>query len=216
VVDETDEPVGIAGRAATDAAADRTYFTRTALTAPSGSFTLTVRAPLAPVFLNELTYSLGRVEVGLTAIAIPVDDGVVVTGGHVKAQLWRGRRAALAAGFDVLSADGDTFVVPALVASLCGNDSCRTLVSAHLTGLAASGEEAVPVLAGLSFAAGGPGAKFIGEAHYTSFEDAPVLGGFVGLRAGGRHVAVDAGLGFGVAADSDALAYPFFALNLRP
>lgn len=224
------ELTGIAKRSAEDPAADRAYLARTALIAPSGTISVQARAPLAPGMMGQLSASLGRVEVGVGTIVIG-DEGAAL-GFNAKAQLLRGRRAALAASLDVFSPpDGDdTLYVPSLVASLCADgDACNTLVSVHLTGLGIEGEDEMPVLGGVSWSMGRRG-KFVGELHLTDDNGDSILVGYLGGRWGSRKLAFDAGIGFagdpGSTASGDCIdycedsgpdivPYPFVGLSAR-
>jgi hypothetical protein len=216
--------VGIDKRQKEDPGSDRAYLARTALVGPSGTVTFQARAPLAPGALGGISASLGRVEIGVSTLVIADEEGGAF-GFNAKVQLLKGRRSALAATIDTLSVpdDSDTVYMPSLVASFCADgDACNTLLSAHLTMLAADGEEEAPVFAGISFSKGARG-KLVGELHITDNEDESVFAGYLGGRWGSSKLAVDAGIGFAGETDScsdcgssnDFIPYPFVGLSAR-
>jgi hypothetical protein len=228
-VEPTSTLVGIDKRQKEDPASDRAYLARTALIAPSGTVTIQARAPIAPGAIGGISASLGRVEIGVSTLIIADEDGGAI-GFNAKLQLLKGRRSALAATLDTLSAPDEdgTLYMSSLVASFCTDgDACNTLLSAHLTMLAADGEDEAPVFAGVSFSKGARG-KLVGEFHITDNEDESVFGGYLGGRWGGSKLAFDAGIGFGGVvednqcyddycdgSDTDVAPWPFVGLSAR-
>jgi hypothetical protein len=221
--------VGIDKRQEEDPASDRAYLARTALIAPSGTVTIQARAPIAPGGMGGISASLGRVEIGVSTLIIAVDEGSAI-GFNAKVQLLKGRHSALAATLDTLSIpdDDDSLYMTSLVASFCTDgDACNTLLSAHLTMLAADGEDEAPVFAGVSFSKGAR-TRLVGEFHITDSEEESVFGGYLGGRWGGSKLAFDAGIGFGGVveddrcyddycddSDSDVFPWPFVGLSAR-
>jgi hypothetical protein len=204
------ELVGIRRRAAEDPAADRAYVARTALVAPRGTITLDVRAPTMPAALATLNVAVtDRIELGAGGAAVYMfDSGSDPLEGslfalHGKVQLVKGRRAALAFGYDLIKTrdddDDDTLYIPSLVASFCTDgDLCRTLLSVHLTGIGMDGEDEMPVFGGVSFVSGAKN-RLVGEIHASRDDETgeTIFGGYLGARFGGRKVAFDAGVAFG-------------------
>lgn len=230
-VDPAPTLTGIARREKEDPGADRAYLARTALVAPSGTVTFQTRAPLAPGALGGISASLGRLEIGVQSVMVFVDEEGAAFGFNAKLQLLKGRRTALAVTLDTLSPPDEeqTLYMSSLVASFCTDgDACNTLLSAHITMLAADGEEEAPVFAGLSFSKGAR-TRLVGEFHITDNEEQSVFAGYLGGRWGGNKVAFDAGIGFaGVAEDSsdcidycyeddepEVIPYPFIGLSAR-
>jgi hypothetical protein len=229
--------VGIAKRSAEDPAADRAYLAHTALVAPRGTITFQARAPLAPGALGQINASLtDRISVGVGAFMIFIDEEGAALTLSGKLQLVRGRRAALAVALDTLSIpdEDETLYMPSLVASFCADgDACNTLLSLHLTGFGADGEEEMPIFGGASFSVGKKN-RFVGEIHFNDDSDEysrrTLFGGFVGGRFGGSKFAFDAGLGFAGESESQndcidycddydndppVIPYPFIGMSAR-
>jgi hypothetical protein len=219
-VEPTPELGGIDRRQADDPGADRAYLARSALLAPSGSVTVQVRAPLAPGAMGSIAYSMGRVEVGVNGFVIAEEESAF--GLNAKVQLLKGRRSALAVTLDTLTPpdDDETIYLSSLVASFCTDgDACNTLLSGHLTMLAADGEDEAPVFAGISFSKGRR-SKLVGEFHITDSDSESVFAGYLGGRWGSGKLAFDAGIGFGgedddYDSDPDIVPYPFVGLSAR-
>ncbi len=205
--------VGLDRRVAEDAAVDRAFAAPTALIAPRGTWTLTVRAPVGPVVNGQISYAISdRLELGLGTVLVAAEE-TSVTSLHAKLQLWRSSRAALAASLDLYTVrdayEENQLLMPSLVASFCaGGAACRTLVNLHLTGLAAAGEDQVPVLPGVSIVTGGR-TQLVGEAHLFNDEqsEASFLTGYLGLRWLSGRFAVEGGLGFYADLSTEAINY---------
>jgi hypothetical protein len=116
---------------------------------------------------------------------------------------------------------------PQLVASVCTDgETCNSLLSFHLNAFGVDGEEAMPVLGGVSFSTGKQ-ARLVTELHVhrDGRSDATLLLGYAGGRFGGHKVAFDAGIAFGMVADgyncdgcrndTKAAPYPFVGLSAR-
>ncbi|MBK9032002.1 MAG: hypothetical protein IPL61_11855 [Myxococcales bacterium] len=220
ITDTSAEPVGLDRRRRDDAAAGRSYFAETALTTPRGHVTFDVRAPLLPVAAVGLRLGVtDRVEVGVNMITV-VDEGAVA-GLSVKGQLWRSARFAVAAGLTTYSADGDTLYNPHVEGTACVDAACVGAVTLSLNFLGFSGEDTVPVLAGVGVAYG-RGVQLVGELHQTRDGDEALTGGFLGMRAASGRFALDGGLGFGFATNTcddvdcgDGGAFPFVGMAAR-
>ena len=237
------EAVGVARRVVEDRVAERGYFAPTALVAPRGTTTFTMQAPLLPGASLRLDRSFSdRLSLGVGVIGILADDQLVGVGSvHGKYQLWRGRRAALAATLSLISAPEDdsgdetfTLGVPGLAASLCTSDACRTLITVDVQALAGVSDEVLPIVGGVSIASGLK-RQLIAEIHTTTADQERVWVGFIGGRFIGRSLALDVGLGFAAVQQTsdvgdcidfcgedapentslDGGAYPFIALSKR-
>jgi len=193
--------VGLDRRIAEDAAVDRAFGAPTALIAPRGTATVTLRAPIGPLVNGKISLAVtDRLELGVgTVLLADEDDGVV--SAHGKLQLWRGPRAALAASLDLYrSSDPDDegyMAMPALVASLCaGGADCRTLVNLHLTAVAVEDEDQLPILPGLSIVSGGR-TQLVAEAHLFNDEETgdSFLAGYAGVRWLTGRLALEGGIG---------------------
>lgn len=225
-VDPAPALTGIAAASANDAASDRAYFARTALVAPSGTVTLSARAPLAPVAFSTLAVSLSdRVEVGV-GTAMVIEEGGMFT-GYAKLQLLRSKTAALALTLDVAQVDDEQIYWPQLVASWCSDgETCNSLVSLHLNALGVSGEDEMPVIGGVSWSTGKK-TRLVTElhVHHDGERDETLLLGYAGGRFGNSKVAVDAGIAFGMfsdgndcdgcGSDTEAVPYPFVGFSAR-
>ncbi len=234
------ELTGIARRVQDDRAAERSYFTPTALVAPRGTTTLSVQAPLFPMANIRLDRSFSdRLSLGVGVLGVIADDQLIGVGSlHGKYQVWRGRRAAVAATLSIYNVpeddDGDetlTVPLPGVVGSWCASDECKTLVSVDLQAVANVDDEVLPIVGGVAIAHG-KRRQLLAEFHTTEAEGDRLWFGFVGGRFLGRKLAFDAGFGFAGFPDSTAtvddcidfcessssstwIPYPFVALSSR-
>lgn len=216
---EPAEPTGLDLRRRDDAAAGRAYFAETALTAPRGRVSFEMRAPIFPILATGVRVGVtDRIEVGGTIITV-ADEGTLA-GLSFKGQLWRGARAAIAAGLNTYSADGETLYDAHLEGTTCLDRDCVAAATLSLNFLGFTDEHAVPVLAGAGIAVGRV-VQFIGELHQTREQDESLTLGYAGIRAAGSRFSIDAGVGFGFdstsCADcsSDVAALPFFGVAGR-
>ncbi|MBL8621143.1 MAG: hypothetical protein JNK64_07555 [Myxococcales bacterium] len=193
-------PTGLDLRRRDDAAAGRSFFAETAQTAPRGRVTVEMRAPTLPVIATGVRVGVtDRLEIGGTIITV-ADEGSLA-GISIKGQLWRGTRAAIAAGLNTYSADGETLYDAHLEGTSCLDRDCVAAATLSLNFFGFTDEETVPVLAGAGLSVG-RAVQFIGEVHQTRVDDEALTVGYVGLRAAGPRFSIDGGVGFGV--DSSA------------
>lgn len=213
-------PTGLDRRRRDDAAAGRAFFAETAQTAPRGRVTFELRAPTLPVIATGVRVGItDRLEIGGTLITI-ADEGSLA-GLSIKGQLWRNARAAIAAGLNTYSADGDTLYDAHLEGTSCLDADCVAAATLSLNFFGFTDEEAVPVLAGAGVSVGRV-VQFIGELHQTRVDDEALTLGYVGLRAAGPRFSIDGGIGFGVdssagcdGCSTDIEALPFFGVAGR-
>ena len=214
---------GLARRRDEDPAAGRAYFGESALTTPRGRVTLDFRAPTAPLIATGVRVGVtDRLEIGATGVLVADEGGAA--GVSVKGQLWRNERLAVAAGFNTISAEGETVFDLHAEATGCVDASCNVTLTGMLNFLAMSGEDEVPVFGGLGLAMGRK-VQLITEIHQTRYEDDALTLGYVGARFGSTKLSVDGGLAFGVATESsscdgcsdsdDGLVFPFVGLATR-
>lgn len=213
------EPTGLDRRRQDDAAAGRAYFAETAVTTPRGRVAFDLRAPTLPVIGLGLRVGVtDRLEVGGTVVAV-ADEGSLV-GLSIKGQLWRNQRAAIAAGLNTYTAEGDTLYDAHLEGTTCLDAACVAAGTLSLNFLGFTDEETVPVLAGAGLSVG-RAVQFIGEVHQTRDGDESVTVGYVGLRAAGSRFSIDGGVAFGADTSScydceaDVGALPFFGVAGR-
>lgn len=234
----TEEVMGLPTRAQTDAAAGRSYFGPTALVAPSGSITATVRVPLFPAFEGSLSASIAdrlEVVVGAAAAINPYDESgypaQVLTGG-AKLQVLRAERAAIALTGSVYRRPGYThynfdesweekrLVVGEVggVASLCITQRCTTIASAHV--------HYIPEIWGGTQTHGWGGVSLVGgEGRHRVVLDATIantdeedghsaLLNYVGYRHAKARLSFDAGA-LVIVSDGEALPWPTFGMSAR-
>ena len=226
------ELTGIARRTQDDAAADRAFFARTALIAPRGTISVDLRAPTGPALFGGINAAISdRFELGIGGLMIVEEDSLL--GFHGKLQVYRGQRAALAVGLDVIHNEGepeynDKLIMPSIAASWCtdGGPACGTLLTLHVTGFSLEDEEEMPIFAGVSVVTGGR-RKLVAELHVNNDDESgeTLFGGYVGGRFGGKKFAFDAGLAFGgisddndcdgCESDSELIPFPFVGLSSR-
>lgn len=222
VVEEPAEPAAPTGldlRRRDDAAAGRSFFAETAQTAPGGHVSFEMRAPFLPIIATGVRVGVtDRLEIGGTLITV-AEEGTLA-GLSIKAQLWRGARAAIAAGLNTYSAEGETLYDAHLEGTSCLDAACVAAATLSLNALGFTDEEEVPVLAGVGLSVG-RAVQFIGEVHQTRADDEAMTVGYVGLRAAGARFSVDGGIGFGVDSSScaecgdDVGAFPFLGVAGR-
>jgi|JI10StandDraft_1071094.scaffolds.fasta_scaffold16874_4 hypothetical protein len=213
------EPTGLDRRRRDDAAAGRAYFAETALTAPRGRVSVELRAPIFPVIATGVRVGVtDRLEIGGTLITV-ADEGTLA-GLSIKGQLWRSARAAIAAGLNTYSVDGETLYDAHLEGTTCLDAACVAAATASLNFFGFTDEEAVPVLAGAGLSVG-RALQFIGELHQTRDGDETLTLGYVGVRVAGSRFSLDGGIGFGADSSScydcsgESGALPFFGVAGR-
>ncbi len=216
------EPAELSGldlRRRDDAAAGRAYFAETALTAPRGRVSFELRAPTLPVVATSVRVGVtDRLEIGGTLITV-AEEGTLA-GLSIKGQLWRNARAAIAAGLNTYSAEGETLYDAHVEGTSCLDAGCIAAATLSLNFFRFTDEETVPVLAGVGLSVG-RAVQLIGELHQTRDGDEAVTLGYVGLRAAGARFSIDGGIGFGVDSSScydcstDIEALPFFGVAGR-
>jgi hypothetical protein len=237
--DEAAPAAGIDARAEGDAAAGRSYFAPTALTAPGGSGVLSIKAPLYPAISGTLAMGVtDRVEVsvGGGAFAEVFSEGAdtkrAIMGG-AKLQIVKGQRGAIAltasvhrrAGYHEFDPFGSGMDVPArisgevgAVGTQCTDETCATIVSMHAHYMPdLSGGDTQRGWGGFSLVSGRGGSRFVLDA--SAFAESGDRGergflAYVGYRAARRGVAFDAGA-LVIAIDDEVMPWPTFGLSTR-
>lgn len=204
------EPVGLDRRLRDDRVPERGYLTPTALVAPRGTTTVTIQAPIAPGASVRIDRSFSdRLSLGVGMVGIASDQDLIgIPSLHGKYQLWRSRRAALAATVSMYNVPADnatsdlgsggtgvTLFMPGASASMCTADDCRTLVTVDVEALAGVSDTVLPIVGGVSIATGFK-RQLIAEVHTTTADGDRLWLGFVGGRFLGKRLAFDAGFGF--------------------
>jgi hypothetical protein len=229
----------IAGGQAEDAALHRAYFAGTALTVPRGAVVADIRQPLFPVGTLGLNVGItNRWQVSadvLWAELFDEVDGVLGWQLGTKLQVVRSDRFALAVHGSVAGAteddDDESLLMGGLIASVCLDATCDSLVTGHVSAAMASDDfedddcyyddcyedtVEIPIIAGGSLIAGNDKAKFVLELHAAGDDSETGVGMYAGVRFPGRKVSFDAGLIAGFE-DDDAAVFPLpmFALSGR-
>ena len=240
--DAAPEPIGLDLRVREDRVAERGFLAPTALIAPRGTTTFTMQAPIAPGASFRLDRSFSdRLSLGVGVIGAFDDENLAGIGSlHAKYQLWRSPRAALAVTASIYNfpaesdpADGEDLnvFIPGLAASMCTDDTCRTLLSVDVEALAGVDDELLPIVGGISIATGIK-RQLIAEIHTTTADEDRVWFGFVGGRFLSGKLAFDVGLGFAAVtqqsggqcidfcedssdSSTEGAPYPFVALSSR-
>jgi hypothetical protein len=200
-----------------DSADDRAYGTSTALVVPDGKVDVSVRA--APIGgIASVTAGVGGgFEISADAGAVVGEEGVDAYGFGGKLALARkgGWALALQGSYHTLGdGDGDPLSLwsAGLVASGCTDHDCTALLSLGGGVLGATDNEGDTVpYAWASMLLGTGGFRPILEGTIVS----DGMLGFLGARMGGRHAALDLGLGI-VGGSGEGGALPVAALSVRP
>jgi hypothetical protein len=209
---------GLVRRNQIDAASDRAFLLGTAITPGAGKLGVTWRGVIGPS-VGVAAVSAGltdRLEVGAHLVHAE-DEGESVRGGHVKVQVLRQARSAIAIEANLLGTDGDEGVglVMASMTS-CIDAGCDTIASLHGGALySTDGGDEIPLVGGISLVGGGGTFKFFGELYTAEADSERLIGGTLGMRFSGRQFAFD--LGVAVAGSGGhAAAVPVAAVSLRP
>ena len=226
----------LSSRSERDPAAGRSYLGPTALTAPAGQATVTLRMPFYPAIAGSLAVGLtDRVEVfvGGGAAIIIFDESnypARFVSGGAKLQVLRSRRAALALTASAYRRPAyfhsdpfdDGWNEPRLVVgeigvvgSACLDDRCGVVASAHAHVIPEIwGGNEKTVWGGGSIVAGRGFSRLVADATVMSSDDDHGFVGYVGYRATGEQVAFDVGaLIFGDV--NDIVPWPTVGLSAR-
>ena len=202
-----------------DSANDRAFGTSTALTVPDGQVDASLR--IAPVGgILSLAAGLGNgIEISVDAGGVVGEDGVGSYGIGAKLALAHkgGWGLAVQAGIHSMG-DGESDSISlwnvGAVVSGCSDADCSGLISlgGGVLGSSDSYDDKIPY-AWASMLLGTGGFRPIIEG---SVLQGGILG-FLGARMGGRHAALDLGIGFlGSSEGGDGGALPVAALSVRP
>lgn len=202
-----------------DSADDRAYGTSTALVVPDGKVDASLRA--APIgAIASVTAGLGSgLEISADAGAIFADeDGATSFGFGAKLALARRDNWAFAlqGSYHQLGGDGEgdplTLWSAGAVVSGCSGHDCTTLLSLGGGFMKSSddSDDTVPYVWG-SMLLGTGGFRPILEGTIV----ADGMLGFLGARMGGRHAALDLGVGI-LGGSREGGALPVAALSVRP
>jgi hypothetical protein len=234
--DSDNTRVELASRVDGDAAAGRSYFAPTALTAPEHSGGVTVRLPLYPAIAASFGYGLSdRIElfVGGGAIAIIEDEsnhpGRLI-GGGVKAQVVRAPRVAVALSASVYHRPAYYMTDPfddgmdverliagelGVVATACLDQRCAVVASAHAHVMPElAGGDTTRLWGGGSVVAGRGRSRLVVDATIGNEGDDTAFLGYAGYRRATRGLSFDLGALL-VAESGDVLPWPTVGLSAR-
>lgn len=202
-----------------DAASDRAYGTSTALTVPNGEVDASLRfAPVGGIL--SLTAGLGAgVEISVDAGGVVGESGVASYGIGAKLALAHkgGWGLAVQGGIHKMGdSESDALSLWNLGAVLsgCSDADCSALLSLG-GGVLGSSENSSGDTIPYAWAS-----MLLGTGGFRPIIEGTVLQGgvlgFLGARMGGRHAALDLGIGFLGGDGGDGGALPVAALSVRP
>jgi hypothetical protein len=176
-----------------------------------------LRAPTLPVIATSVRVGVtDRLEIGGTLITV-AEEGTLA-GLSIKGQLWRNARAAIAAGLNTYSAEGETLYDAHLEGTSCLDAGCIAAATLSLNFFRSpTRSRAGAGGAGLSV---GRAVQLIGELHQTRDGDEAVTLGYAGSASPARF-SLDGGIGFGADSSScydcsgESGALPFFGVAGR-